>query len=280
MTDIAAPEVSFVTTVFRAADHVERAVRSLQAIEGPWSFEILLWDDGSDDDTPAICRRLAEADPRIRFASGGRLGRARALNRAIGAARGRYIAILDADDVALPWRLEATLPLLEGDGSIALVCSRFALLDETRPLAGEVAALGAARPARPAIARTIPPARLYLSNPIVHSTTLFRRADWERVGGYDERLDICIDYAFFFRLLGLGRIAESAEITCLRHRRAESYFARKSRAEYAAALAAIRAEARRRFPIPLWARLGALKGAAGLCLAAACERWLPRHGTA
>ena len=90
------PLVSVVTTAFQAEAHVARALRSASLLDTDAPMEIILFDDGSTDGTLAAARAEAEADPRIRVIEGGRQGRARALNLAIRAAKGRYIAILDA----------------------------------------------------------------------------------------------------------------------------------------------------------------------------------------
>ena len=127
------PLVSVVTTAFQAEAHVARALRSASLLDTDAPMEIILFDDGSTDGTLAAARAEAEADPRIRVIEGGRQGRARALNLAIRAAKGRYIAILDADDVALPYRLRATLPILEAQPALAMACSEAIVFEGVIP---------------------------------------------------------------------------------------------------------------------------------------------------
>ncbi len=52
----------------------------------------------------------------------------------------------------------------------------------------------------------IKPSRLYRGNPLIHSTVVFRRVVWERVGGYDDELTICVDYDFIVRVMQFGNI--------------------------------------------------------------------------
>lgn len=253
------PLVSVVTTAFQAETHVARALRSATMLDMDELMEIILFDDGSTDGTLAAARAEAEADPRIHVIEGGRQGRARALNQAITAAKGRFIAILDADDIALPHRLQATLPMLEENPELAMACSEAIMFEgaipEARPVMGADAQVS-----------RITPAMLYASNRITHSTVLFRRTAWEQAGGYDERLDICIDYAFYFRLLRVGGIAHTDTVTCLRERRANSYFAAQRQQDYTDALSLIRAEARSTMTIPLWAKLAAAARSIRLCM--------------
>ena len=267
------PLVSVVTTAFQAEAHVARALRSASMLDTDAPVEIILFDDGSTDGTLATARAEAEADPRIRVIEGGRQGRARALNLAIRAAKGRYIAILDADDIALPYRLRAMLPVLEAHPALAMACSEAIVFEGTIPQPPAPAG-------QDARVRRITPAMLYASNRITHSTVLFRRTAWEQAGGYDERLDICIDYAFYFRLLRIGGIGQTDAVTCLRERRDDSYFAARRQRDYSNALSVIRAEARSTMAIPLWAQLSATVRSVRLGAKHLCGQLHASSGTA
>lgn len=248
MTQI--PLVSVVITSYQAGARVKRALRSATMLDTDSALEIILFDDGSTDDTLSVARSEAQNDQRIHVIAGGRQGRACALNQAIRASTGHYIAILDADDIALPHRLRATMPLLEANPELVMACSEALTFEGKQPHATD------AMPANAPFSR-ITPGILYASNRIIHSTVLFRRSAWEQAGGYDEQFDICIDYAFYFRLLRIGGIGHTDAVTCLRERRTDSYFASKNRYEYAYALSRIRAQARQNVAIPWWARLNA-----------------------
>jgi glycosyltransferase involved in cell wall biosynthesis len=97
------PLVSVITAAFDAAATLEATIASVAAQSFP-DWEMLVADDGSTDATPAIAAAWAARDPRVLPLPGpGREGPAGARNRAIRAARGRFIAFLDADD---RWRQE------------------------------------------------------------------------------------------------------------------------------------------------------------------------------
>jgi len=97
--------VSVVTPAYNAAEFLENAVASVQAQTiGDW--ELIIVDDASTDETAVVAEKLASTDDRIRLLrleknSGPSIAR----NAGFAAARGEWIAVLDADDVYLPERL-------------------------------------------------------------------------------------------------------------------------------------------------------------------------------
>ncbi len=115
MTDI--PAVSVITPVWNAAATLEATVASLRAqTRGDW--EMLLVDDGSTDGSSALAAALAAQEPRIRLLGGAvRRGPAAARNEGIRAARGRYVAFLDADDLWYPQKLARQIGYMEAAGA-------------------------------------------------------------------------------------------------------------------------------------------------------------------
>lgn len=97
------PKVSVVMPVFNAGPFLRSAVESV--LRQTWSqWELLVVDDGSTDDCLDSIRDLD--DPRIRVLRQDNRGKSAAMNRARAAATGEFWAILDADDVCHPRRLE------------------------------------------------------------------------------------------------------------------------------------------------------------------------------
>lgn len=105
VTEADAPEVSVVIPAFNAAATIEGAIASVRS-QTLTNLEILVVDDGSTDDTFARVSALQAIDPRIVvLRSTINRGAANARNRALDAARGRWIALVDADDTIVPTRL-------------------------------------------------------------------------------------------------------------------------------------------------------------------------------
>lgn len=104
-----APRVSVILPAYNAAAHLRRAVDSALA-QTMADLEIVIVDDASTDATLEIAGRIAAQDSRVRVLHNERnSGPSVSRNRAIAAARGEWIAILDADDSWFPERLERML---------------------------------------------------------------------------------------------------------------------------------------------------------------------------
>lgn len=112
-----APSVSVLMPVYNAARTLPRAVASLHAQDFA-DWELILSDDASTDRSWARAQELAGADTRIRaIRAETNGGAARARNAALDAARGRYIAFLDADDAWLPEKLSRQLGAMQSQGA-------------------------------------------------------------------------------------------------------------------------------------------------------------------
>lgn len=105
------PDVSIVIPAWNAASFVDNAIASALR-QDDVSVEVVVVDDASTDDTPAVV--AAFEDPRVRsFRLEANRGPAAARNVALAAARGRWVAVLDADDTLLPNRLTRLVGIAE-----------------------------------------------------------------------------------------------------------------------------------------------------------------------
>ena len=121
MTGSNIPLISIVTPTYNRADLFNETINSVLR-QTYRNFELIIADDGSDDNTEEIVK--AFGDPRIIYMFLDHTGiPATARNRAIEVAKGEYIALLDSDDLWLPNKLESSLRLLKLNSDVALVCS-------------------------------------------------------------------------------------------------------------------------------------------------------------
>jgi glycosyltransferase involved in cell wall biosynthesis len=115
----ASPLVSVIVAAHDAEEFLQAAVRSVLR-QTVTDLELLIVDDGSTDGTADLLRRID--DPRLVVLRNEEArGLAGSLNAALDQARGRYVARLDADDVALPRRLERQLSRMRSGSSVAIV---------------------------------------------------------------------------------------------------------------------------------------------------------------
>lgn len=112
--------VSILLPVFNAASTIEAAVHSCLS-QSFTDFELIVIDDGSTDETPAILEQLAANDPRMQILSLPHAGVANAFNEGIKIAKGKFIARMDADDEMFPERIEKQIAFLERHPEIGVV---------------------------------------------------------------------------------------------------------------------------------------------------------------
>ena len=116
------PEISVIVPVYNTASRLPRCVESILAQTFP-DFELILVDDGSTDDSPALCDHYAAADPRVRVIHQENQGVSLARNAGLDAATGTYICFADSDDSAEPNLLEtARIQMLLGADMTVFRC--------------------------------------------------------------------------------------------------------------------------------------------------------------
>ncbi len=203
--------VSVVLTVYNSEKYIEDALKSLQAQTYP-HFETIVVDDGSTDRTAEIV--AGYTSERVRLLRPGRLGRARALNYGVANAQGEYIAILDADDIALPTRLERQVELLDAHPEIGLVGTGHRRLRQDGSTADVPCAEDDVHLRR----------GLLFAMLFHHSTAMYRRECFQRVGGYDESLSCCLDHDLYLRLAAHCRLGGIWDVLCIRRITGDNYF--------------------------------------------------------
>ena len=111
------PVVSVIIANYNGATYLADAIRSAQQ-QTLHNIEIIIADDGSTDESVGIVSRLMAEDPRIRLLQDRQnRGPAAARNRALAAASGEWIAVMDSDDLMHPKRLSTLVEMASGDGA-------------------------------------------------------------------------------------------------------------------------------------------------------------------
>lgn len=190
-----APGVSVVMAVRDGERFLREAIESVLT-QTYAAFELIIIDDASTDRTRAIIESYG--DRRIRLLVNEEpQGLSRSLNRGIREARGRFIARLDADDVAEPERLALQLAFLDRRPEFALVGSWYTIIDEHGRETGRRCVPGDHHEIR---------WMLGFCNAFAHSAVMIRKAALDVVGLYDESLVYAMDYDLWLRIAARMRV--------------------------------------------------------------------------
>lgn len=112
--------VSVIVPVYNVEKYLHRCVDSILA-QTFTDFELILVDDGSPDNSGAICDEYAAKDARVRVIHQENQGQAAARNRAVAEANGEWIHFVDSDDVIHPQMLEVLYSaVIENDANIGM----------------------------------------------------------------------------------------------------------------------------------------------------------------
>ncbi len=178
--------VSIVLPTRDRADMLEKAVEGVLS-QTHESWELVIVDDASTDETPRVIAELVAGDPRIRsLRNGEHRGFAEALNRGFSETRGDLLTWTSDDDLYKPEALEVLAKTIAG---FDVVYSDMAHVDEV----GRVIAHRRARR----------PEDLLLEN-IIGRCFLYRRSLLDRVGQYDPHWEPVADYDFWIRAARAG----------------------------------------------------------------------------
>jgi len=121
------PLVSVLMPVYNGEKYISEAVESILS-QSYTDFELIITDDGSDDRTPQIIK--AFNDDRIRcIIHAENKGLIFSRNEGVAAAKGRYIAFLDSDDVSLPQRLEKQISFLDAHPDFGMIGAWVKVID-------------------------------------------------------------------------------------------------------------------------------------------------------
>ena len=182
------PKVSVVVPCFNAGGTIGQAIQSVLD-QTHQDVEVVVVDDGSTDEL--TLNLLANATwPRTRIIRQANNGPAAARNTAIQASLGEFILPLDADDTIEPEYIAKAVAVMEADPRVGIVyCKAMKFGAETGPWHLPAYSLR----------------ELVIDN-VIFVTSLFRRADWVKVNGFNQSLRHGVeDYEFWVKIVALGR---------------------------------------------------------------------------
>lgn len=202
------PTISIIMTVYNRERYVGAAVSSVLA-QTYRDFELIVWDDGSQDRSVDVACQSANGDPRVTIIAAPHRGRVLALKAAHTTAIGKYVGWLDSDDLLAPTALHETSAVLANQSDVGLVYTNYNVIDEQDKL------LGLGSRCRIPYSKE----RLLVDFMTFHFR-LMRRDAIDAAGGIDPSIQVAIDYDLCLRL---------SEVTEFAHVAKELYYYRTHR---------------------------------------------------
>lgn len=187
--------VSVIIPVYNMAEYVGETLESVLS-STYLDIEVIVVDDGSTDDSLHVIKRYAEKDGRISFFSQKNCGVCVARNNAVLRAKGKYILPVDSDNKISPNFISLAVSCFEKDPVLKVVAPGAVFFGERT---GEW---------------KLPPFSLKLlaRKNIMDTCALYKKEDWERVGGYCEDIIAREDWEFWISILkdggGVLRLSE------------------------------------------------------------------------
>lgn len=205
------PLVSVIVPTYNGARYIAETLESIFS-QTYKNIEIIVVNDGSTDETGKVLNPYKE---RIQYISQENRGIPAARNRAIRNANGKYIALLDHDDLWLPEKIELQVKLLEENDEYGFVHCNWFFFSETdskvRTFHKSVPPTGYVFP------------QLFMRNFIGCLTMLMRMECIEKSGDFDERHAGCDDYDLWLRVARHFKGAYIDKILAGHRRHASNY---------------------------------------------------------
>ncbi len=194
------PKVSVIMPVYNAGNWLFQSVSSILA-QTLTDWELIIVNDGSTDDSGYILKQFS--DPRIQIYHQANQGVSSALNHALNYCKAPYVARLDADDVALPDRLQKEADFLDGNPDYGLVGAAAEIIDSDGKTIGWH---------RHAATNSRLQYGLLWDNYFVSSTVMFRRECLAKAGEFPRSNDLFDDYGMWSSIAQNYKVANLTEV--------------------------------------------------------------------
>lgn len=187
------PIISVLMAVYNGEKYLEQSVQSILG-QSFTDFEFLIINDGSTDNTVSMIESYG--DPRIRLHTNEKnLGQINSLNVGLKLAEGKYVARMDADDYAMPERLEKQLEFIQKEQEYSVVGTDCLVIKET----GEKHSVSKGQSNWEDIVLT-----LLGKSPLNHVSVLMNREDVLSIDGYRPEYRISADFDLWSRMVRHG----------------------------------------------------------------------------
>ena len=211
------PAISVIMSAYNGEKYIIESIESVlnQTFR---DFEFIIINDGSTDKTLEIIKKYARIDKRIRLIDNGKnIGLIKSLNKGLEAAKGKYIARMDADDFSLPERFSIQYNLLEKNKDIFLLGSGYYIINFKGEIIGKVSREFDSVELRE---------KLLTNNVIHHPTVMFRNLGYLF---YRDKMIYCEDYDLWLRFLSERKNLFVLENCLLKYRIHEGSISSKKR---------------------------------------------------
>jgi glycosyltransferase involved in cell wall biosynthesis len=194
------PKISIIMSAFNEGSRIRYAIESIQS-QTFSSWDLIIVDDGSFDETSSIIKSYAHLDDRIKLIQNvNNIGLPSSLNKAIKYSKASLIARSDADDINISNRLEIQYAYMSKHPEVDILGTGAWLLGEDGDRINEPILLNQSREV--------------VKNPLIrsyffHPSVIIRRSFFNKIGYYNERYLLAEDLELWIRGLSAGCVYEN-----------------------------------------------------------------------
>lgn len=201
--------ISVVMPVYNGEKYLKESIESILN-QSYKNFEFIIIDDASTDDSLKIIKKYAKKDKRIKLLQNKtNLKEPKSRNRGFAIARGKYISIMDADDISLSNRFELQLRAFKNDKNLSVCGGAIDIIDDQGFIIGKRSYPKTTEE----IKRT-----LSIRSPFANPSVMFKKLILKKVGFYDETFFSSNDYDFWFRVINKGYRTKNLEKPLIKYR--------------------------------------------------------------
>ena len=204
--------VSIIIPCYNQGKYIQETVDSVKA-QTYSLIEVIIVNDGSTDNSDEVIKKIIQQFPDIKYLNIENGGVSKARNIGIESASGKYILPLDADDLILPEYTKMAMEEFRKDEDLIVVTGLGEFFGQENGI------------------MVLPEFSMkkMLHGNIIYCPSFFKKANWEKVGGFDETMTHLEDWDFYLRLTNLNpQKIKRLNYTALRYRIKEAAKARNT----------------------------------------------------